>query len=232
MEGGATDPLGAVLRAALFAAGKHRAGRRKDADASPYINHPLAVAAVLAEHGVTDPVTLQAALLHDTVEDTETTPAELEEAFGAEVTRVVLETTDDKTLPKAERKRLQTEHAPGLSERAKLVKLGDKICNVTDVAWNPPRDWPLARRMDYLDWTEKVVAGCRGTSRALEERYDEVLAEARKELEGEGEGATPCTAGQLLDALAHLRPTEESVLARLTAAQASDAPPESAGPAS
>jgi guanosine-3',5'-bis(diphosphate) 3'-pyrophosphohydrolase len=188
VEGGATDPLGAVLRAALFAAEKHRAGRRKDADASPYINHPLAVAAVLAEHGVTDPVTLQAALLHDTLEDTDTTPAELEEAFGPEVTRVVLEMTDDKMLAKAERKRLQVEHSSELSERAKLVKLGDKICNVTDVGWNPPKDWSPARRMEYLDWTEKVVVGCRGTSRALEARYDEVLAEARKELEGKGEG--------------------------------------------
>ncbi|MHB1194448.1 MAG: HD domain-containing protein [Longimicrobiales bacterium] len=188
MYGFVQDPVGAVLRAALFAAKKHRKQCRKDADESPYINHPLEVAAVLAEHGVTDAVTLQAALLHDTIEDTETTAAEMEEVFGAEVTRVVLEMTDDNTLAKAERKRLQTEHAPGLSGRAKLVKLGDKICNVTDVAWNPPKDWPLARRMEYLDWTEKVVEGCRGTSRSLEERYDRVLAEAKKELEGKGEG--------------------------------------------
>ena len=174
-----------VLRAALFAAEKHRTGKRKDADASPYINHPLAVAAVLAEHGVEDPVTLQAALLHDTLEDTETTPAELERAFGFAVTRIVLEVTDDKTLPKAERKRMQIEKSAGLSERAKLVKLGDKICNVIDVAWHPPVDWPTSRRIEYLDWTEEVAQGCRGTSRSLEDRYDQVLAEARSLLAGE-----------------------------------------------
>ncbi|HSW29593.1 MAG TPA: HD domain-containing protein [Longimicrobiales bacterium] len=185
---GVAGALGEVLRAALFAAEKHRAGKRKDADASPYINHPLQVAAVLAEHGVTDPVTLRAALLHDTLEDTATTPAQLEEAFGQEVTRVVLEMTDDSELPKAERKRLQVEHSSELSERAKLVKLGDKICNVTDVGWNPPRDWSLSRRVEYLDWTASVVEGCRGTHAALEDRYDRVLAAARKELEGGGEG--------------------------------------------
>lgn len=179
-------PLEALLRAALFAAEKHRSQHRKDAGASPYINHPLAVAAVLAEHGVMDSVTLQAALLHDTVEDTDTTLEELEAAFGPAVARVVAEVTDDKTLAKEERRRLQIVHAAELSERAKLVKLGDKICNITDVAWNPPQGWSLDRRREYLDWTEQVVAGCRGTSRALEERYDQVLAEARKELEGEG----------------------------------------------
>jgi len=179
-------PLEALLRAALFAAEKHRTQHRKDAGASPYINHPLAVAAVLAEHGVMDSVTLQAALLHDTVEDTDTTLAELQVAFGPAVAHVVAEVTDDKTLAKEERRRLQVESAPGLSERAKLVKLGDKICNITDVAWNPPQGWSLDRRMEYLDWTERVVAGCRGTSRALEERYDQVLADARKELAGEG----------------------------------------------
>jgi guanosine-3',5'-bis(diphosphate) 3'-pyrophosphohydrolase len=177
-----------VLRAALFAAQRHSAQRRKDADASPYINHALGVAAVLAEHGVEDPETLQAALLHDTLEDTETTPAELEREFGFAVTRIVLEVTDDKALPKAERKRLQIDKAPGLSERAKLVKVGDKICNARDVAWNPPENWSLSQRVEYLDWTERVVQGCRGTNPALEDRYDRVLVEARRSL---GVGGAP-----------------------------------------
>lgn len=188
-------PLEALLRAALFAAEKHRTQHRKDVGGSPYINHPLAVAAVLAEHGVMDSVTLQAALLHDTVEDTETTLEELEAAFGPAVAHVVAEVTDDKTLPKEERRRLQVEHASGLSERAKLVKLGDKICNIADVAWNPPQGWSLSRRMDYLDWTEQVVAGCRGASRALEARYDQVLAAARKELAEGGSAPEPRDAG-------------------------------------
>jgi guanosine-3',5'-bis(diphosphate) 3'-pyrophosphohydrolase len=139
----------------------------------------LGVAEVMARHGVDDLVALQAALLHDTLEDTETTPDELRRLFGAEVLGVVLEVSDDKSLPKERRKQLQIEHAPSLSARAKLVKLGDKICNVLDVANNPPAGWSLDRRREYLDWTEAVVEGCRGVNRGLEACYDQVLAEAR-----------------------------------------------------
>lgn len=185
----ARDPAGttpgsttALLRAALFAAERHSGQRRKDSDASPYINHPLAVAEVLARHGVDDVVVLQAALLHDTIEDTETTAEELEELFGPQVRAVVQEVTDDKSLAKEERKRLQVEHASRLSERAKLVKLGDKICNALDVGGNPPATWSRERRVEYLGWTEAVVSGCRGVHAALEARYDDVLAWARAEV--------------------------------------------------
>jgi GTP diphosphokinase / guanosine-3',5'-bis(diphosphate) 3'-diphosphatase len=168
-----------LLAAAHFAAAKHRDQRRKDSAASPYINHPIGVAEVMACNGVTDVVALQAALLHDTIEDTETTVAEIEDGFGADVLAVVLEVTDDKSLEKAERKRRQIEKAQGLSDAAKLVKLGDKICNVTDVAANPPAGWDQARRVEYLDWTEAVVRGCRGVHPALEAHYDRTLAKAR-----------------------------------------------------
>jgi guanosine-3',5'-bis(diphosphate) 3'-pyrophosphohydrolase len=168
-----------ILGAALLAAEKHSAQRRKDATASPYINHPVAVAEVLARHGVSDPVVLQAALLHDTLEDTDTTVDELQQIFGPSVTGVVLEVTDDKTLDKAERKRLQIVNAPGISDAAKLVKLGDKICNVVDMAASSPVGWPISRRVEYLDWTEQVMRGCRGVNAGLEEEYDRVLAEAR-----------------------------------------------------
>jgi len=169
----------ALLKASTFAARKHRDQRRKDADASPYINHPLEVAEVLARiGGVDDATVLQAALLHDTVEDTQTTPEELEREFGAAVRKLVEEVTDDKTLPKLERKRLQIEHAPHLSPRAKLIKLADKICNVRDVTHSPPKGWDEQRRIEYFDWAAKVVAGCRGTNRALERHFDALLRDA------------------------------------------------------
>jgi len=164
-----------VLRATLFAAEKHRNQRRKDADASPYINHPIALANVLAnEGGVTDPEVLCAALLHDTIEDTETTADELRVAFGEAVTRIVLEVTDDKSLPKAERKRLQVEHAPHVSAPAKLVKLADKICNLRDILATPPAGWSVERKGDYFDWAAKVVAGLRGTHPQLEAVFDQL----------------------------------------------------------
>jgi len=163
-----------------FAAEKHRTQRRKDRAQSPYINHPIEVAAILARHGVTDLVTLQAAILHDTVEDTDTTPAELVERFGRDVADVVAEVTDDKRLPKAVRKQLQVEHAPHLSTRARLVKLGDKISNVREVTQSPPDGWSVERRLEYLGWTEQVIAGCRGCNAELEALYDELLATGRK----------------------------------------------------
>jgi guanosine-3',5'-bis(diphosphate) 3'-pyrophosphohydrolase len=172
----ATD-VALILRASAFAAHKHRNQRRKDVDASPYINHPLTLANVLAnEGGVADAVTLCAALLHDTVEDTDTTADELMREFGAEICGVVLEVTDDRSLPKAERKRLQVEHAATISDRAKLVKLADKISNLRDVATSPPAGWSLERRREYFDWARSVVDRLRGVHPALEGAFDRAYA--------------------------------------------------------
>ena len=165
--------LALLLKALAFAAHKHRDQRRKDAEASPYINHPIALADVLVnEGGVSDVEVLCAALLHDTVEDTATTPEELAGAFGSRVARIVAEVTDDQALAKAERKRLQVERAGGLSPEAKLVKLADKICNLRDVAERPPASWDLARRREYFDWAKRVVDGLRGVHPRLEAAFD------------------------------------------------------------
>ncbi|MGH8524409.1 MAG: HD domain-containing protein [Gammaproteobacteria bacterium] len=178
-----SNEFAAILKALHFASIKHRDQRRKDVEASPYINHPIEVAELLARvGGVTDLITLQGAILHDTIEDTKTTPEELEAAFGPEVRRVVEEVTDDKRLPKAERKRLQIEHAPHLSKRARQIKIADNISNVRAVTQAPPADWPLGRRQEYLRWTEHVMAGCRGCNAALERLYDRVLEEGRRVL--------------------------------------------------
>lgn len=166
-----------VLDAAAFAADKHRRQRRKDAEATPYINHPLALATILAkEGGVADAEVIAAALLHDTVEDTETTPAELEARFGPTVAAIVAEVTDDKSLPKAERKRLQVTRAAHKSPGAKLVKLADKIANLRDIAASPPADWDAARKADYVRWASDVVSGMRGTNAALEAAFDAAAA--------------------------------------------------------
>lgn len=178
-----SDELHALLEAIAFAAEKHRHQRRKDPEASPYINHPIEVARLLVDVGeVTDLTTLQAAILHDTIEDTETTLDELEERFGPDVRALVEEMTDEKTLPKALRKDLQVKHAYLLSSEAKMIKIADKIANVYDVAFRSPAEWPAELCVEYLDWTKKVVAGCRGVSPALEDHYDVVLARARAKI--------------------------------------------------
>jgi GTP diphosphokinase / guanosine-3',5'-bis(diphosphate) 3'-diphosphatase len=169
--------LALLFRALAFAAHKHRDQRRKDAEASPYINHPIALAEVLAgEGGVTDVEVLAAALLHDTIEDTDTTAGELEAQFGKRITGMVVEVTDDESLPKAEKKRLQIEHAPGLSPGAKLVKLADKICNLRDVADRPPAKWELQRRQEYFEWAKRVIDGLRGVHPGLEAAFDAAYA--------------------------------------------------------
>lgn len=166
-----------ILRAALFAADKHRDQRRKDVAATPYINHPLALASLLAtEGGVEDAEILAAALLHDTIEDTETDRRMLAEAFGERVASIVGEVTDDKVLPQEVRKQLQIDHGPHLSREAKLVKLADKICNVRDVLQQPPKEWGLEQRRTYIDWAAKVVDGIRGTHARLESLFDRALA--------------------------------------------------------
>jgi guanosine-3',5'-bis(diphosphate) 3'-pyrophosphohydrolase len=172
-----TTDTGLLFKALEFAARKHRDQRRKDKEASPYINHPIALANVLCnEAGITDSTVLAAAILHDTVEDTDTQCAELDEAFGAQIRIVVLEVTDDKTLKRQERKDAQVIVAPHLSHEAKLVKLADKICNLRDVATSPPHDWSLQRRQEYFDWAKRVVAGVRGAHSTLEAIFDAAYA--------------------------------------------------------
>lgn len=172
--------FGIFLKALRFASIKHSDQRRKGKSQKPYINHPIQVAEILWESGEYDLPTLVAALLHDTVEDTGTKPEELEEQFGKTVRDLVMEVTDDKSLPKDRRKDLQVLTASHKSERARRIKLADKISNLLEMIYDPPANWGRKRRRDYYDWTERVIDGLRGPNPILEARYDEVLAEARR----------------------------------------------------
>jgi guanosine-3',5'-bis(diphosphate) 3'-pyrophosphohydrolase len=161
-----------VLKAVAFAAEKHRAQRRKDMEASPFINHPIQLAYILVQADIEDPVVLAAALLHDTIEDTQTTHDEIEIVFGPEIANIVAECSDDKSLTKLERKQAQIDHAATLSHKAKLVKLADKIANVSDINGAPPAGWSLERKREYFDWAKQVVDRMRGVHAELEARFD------------------------------------------------------------
>ena len=166
-----------LLKALAFAAHKHKDQRRRDVDASPYINHPISLADILCNEGhITDIDTICGALLHDTVEDTETTAEELENEFGKTISDIVMDVTDDPTLSKAERKQAQIDHAAHISDQAKLVKLADKISNLRDVLVNAPADWTLQRRQEYFDWAGRVIDEVRGTHPGLEALFDDVYA--------------------------------------------------------
>lgn len=170
-----------LVRALAFASEKHSTQRRKDAAKSPYINHPIALVDVLANEGhVTDIETLCAAALHDTIEDTATTADELKSIFGEKITAIVLDLTDDKSLPKHVRKKKQIEHAPHCSPEAKVVKLTDKICNLRNILAAPPADWSAERKQEYFDWAGKVVDGVRGSHPTLENIFDSLFKQKDK----------------------------------------------------
>lgn len=181
------DDIGLILRALEFAARRHMGQFRKGEDRLPFINHPIKVANLLVnEAGESDPVLLAAAILHDVIEDTvdserekQSLIAEISRIFGEQVLSVTLEVTDDKSLIKSERKRLQIEQASTKSVNAKKLKIADKILNVRDITSNPPIGWQLERILDYFDWAEKVVAGLRGVNSKLEKMFDESLRDAR-----------------------------------------------------
>jgi guanosine-3',5'-bis(diphosphate) 3'-pyrophosphohydrolase len=165
-----------LLKAARFAAQKHTKQRRKDEARSPYINHPLEVAEHLCRvGGVTDEPVLIAALLHDTIEDTDTTGDELVREFGEEVVALVLECTDDKSLEKRERKRLQIVNASRKSPGAKQIKIADITGNLRSILEDPPEGWPVARKLEYFQWASQVVARLKGTNSSLDEEVDKIL---------------------------------------------------------
>lgn len=172
------NDLKLILKALEFSARKHKNQRRKDVEASPYINHPISLANILCnEAHVTDVNVICGALLHDTIEDTETEPEELQDEFGVEIKDIVMDVTDDTSLHRHQRKQAQIDHAPHISREAKLVKLADKISNLRDVSSNPPPSWSLDRRQQYFEWANKVIDQLRGTDAQLESIFDAAYAQ-------------------------------------------------------
>jgi (p)ppGpp synthase/HD superfamily hydrolase len=173
-----------VLRAADTAARWHTHQRRKGIAQEPYINHLLEVASLVAEAtGGTDPNLVIAALLHDAIEDQGVLFEAIVREYGKQVADIVMEVTDDKTLPKDERKRKQIESAPMKSSEAKLIKLADKTSNLRTIASSPAADWSVERRLEYIEWAKSVVAGLRGTSPWLEKQFDEATERAMQSLD-------------------------------------------------
>ncbi|CAG8627004.1 13154_t:CDS:2 [Funneliformis mosseae] len=168
-----------------FAAKKHSFQKRNDPQGTPYINHPIGVAKNLTDAGIYDFATIQAAILHDTVEDTDTSFEEIEQQFGREVRDIVAECTDDKTLVKSERKRLQIETIPHKSKKAKEVKLADKLYNLRDVQRMAPVGWSKKRIQEYFMWAKQVTDGARGTNQKLEDQLDEIYSNGTFVYEGE-----------------------------------------------
>ncbi|XP_015589911.1 guanosine-3',5'-bis(diphosphate) 3'-pyrophosphohydrolase MESH1 [Cephus cinctus] len=176
------DLLSVVLKCVNFAAIKHSKQRRKDMDQTPYINHPIGVANILIQEGdVYDPAVILAAILHDTVEDTNTTFEEIEQEFGPTVSRIVREVTDDKKLEKHERKLLQIKNTPNKSHEAKLVTLADKIYNLRDLLSSTPVGWTEVRVREYFKWAKQVISGCQGTNPKLEKALDMIFVQRLKE---------------------------------------------------
>jgi len=168
-----------VLNAAHFAAAKHSKQRRKGAAAEPYVNHLLEVAELVASAlAEADTNLVIAALLHDTVEDVGVTKEELIETFSQDVANLVMEVTDDKSLPNRERKRLQIVNAPHKSVRAQVIKLADKISNLRAVLASPPADWSVQRRREYFEWARQVVDALSSPHPGLKAEFERLYGQA------------------------------------------------------
>ena len=173
-----------LIEAIAFAANRHKNQTRKGADKIPYINHPVKVAKLLSDFGEDDPDLIISALLHDVIEDTTKNEEEIRETsniildkFGENVLLTVLEVSDNKNLSVEERKRLQIIHTPKLSDRAKKLKIADKICNIRDIKNDPPENWSLNRKLTYLDWSKQVVNGAKGLNKKLDQYFVQVYNE-------------------------------------------------------
>lgn len=178
------DSQSNIISALAFAAERHKNQVRKGRLKIPYINHPIRVAKILSDFGETDPELIMAALLHDVIEDTTSNEQEIKELsevilneFGENVLLTVLEVSDNKNHPVEERKRLQVVHTPELSDRSKKLKIADKISNILDIKNDPPENWPLERKLAYLDWSKQVVNGARGLNKNLDQYFDKVYHE-------------------------------------------------------
>ncbi len=172
-----------VARALCYSAERHAKQRRKGSRAEPYVNHLAEVALLLAEAtDGGDAALVAAGLLHDTIEDTGASEAELAARFGSEIAGIVAEVTDDKSLPRERRKQLQVETAAAKSPRARMIKIADKTSNLRSIVDSPPTDWDAARRRQYLEWAAAVVEQCRGVNARLEGLFDRVRAEAEAAL--------------------------------------------------
>ena len=158
-----------------FAAEKHRDQRRKDSHKSPYINHPIHVTSILSSVGVTDIDTLIAGVLHDTVEDTDTSYEEIEKLFGKNVSNIVAECSDDKSLDKVKRKQLQIEHSAHISDSAKLVKMADKYSNISGFDTDPPANWSGKEIFGYKVWGYHVCEKIRGVNVLLDDKMYQLL---------------------------------------------------------
>jgi len=173
-----------ILNVVALAAERHKNQTRKGISAVPYINHPVAVAKLLSDFGEIDKDLLCAAILHDVIEDTTKNKQEVKELsdiileqFGEDVLLYVLEVSDNKSLPVDERKRLQVEHTPNISDCAKKLKIADKICNILDIKNDPPKDWSKERKLAYLDWAKQVVQGAKGLNKKLDNYFDQIYQE-------------------------------------------------------
>lgn len=173
-----------VIKAAVFAADKHKYQRRKGFNQVPYINHPLKVADMLIDCGEDNTDLLIAALLHDVIEDTDASEEEIASIFNPAIGKLVTEVSDNKDLPYTIRKELQVKSAPELSLKAKLIKIADKICNIKDILIYP-LDWSPERKLAYLDWSRQVVSGCRDINPKLDELFDQTLEKGMEQLKKE-----------------------------------------------
>lgn len=180
-----------LLLAVNYAAEKHQNQRRKNSEKTPYINHPLRVAQYIAEGGENEIEIWIAAILHDTVEDTDATLEEIEKLFSSRISKLVAEVTDNKSLPKVEREKLQVSHAAEISKEAKLIKMADKLHNLTSFLYVPPAGWSAKEIQGYFVWSKAVMDNCKNVNEYLENKLNYLFNEGKFSLNGDEYDCVP-----------------------------------------
>jgi guanosine-3',5'-bis(diphosphate) 3'-pyrophosphohydrolase len=178
------EDISLILKATRFAAYKHRNQRRSDKSASPYLNHPIAVAdALWSVGGIHDINTIASAILHDTVEHTKTSLEELEAEFGKPIASIVREVTDEKRLWKQARRGQGGRQVESISMSARQIIIAEKISNIETIINSPPANWSHDKLREYIAWMEEVITAFRGTDEKLEQHFDQLCIKARRQFE-------------------------------------------------
>lgn len=167
-----------VLEAVGFAAEGHNGQLRENPEKTPYIIHPIRVTEhLMTIANVHERDILVAALLHDTVEDTKITFADIQKSFGTTAEGYVRELTDNMSLPQEERMKLQIETAPKKSLAAAQIKLADKYDNLKSLQSNPPATWDQKKIDEYFLSAKKVTSSLPAANVPLKKAVDDVISQ-------------------------------------------------------
>jgi len=168
----------AVLGAAIFATEKHKSQVRSNEKKTPYIIHPIEVADLVMKIGhVYDKDVLITALLHDVMDDTQTTYEQITSLYGTKVSSYLEEMTSKQGLSLKEQKKQQIMQAFRQNPSVAIIKLSDKLSNLKTLATSPPPSWSRDRIDQYFQWAQTVIENLPESNQLLKKAVKNVISD-------------------------------------------------------